>query len=67
MNSLVQKSLLDGSEQVISKYAQKDVRLATILQMVENRTLHEGTLHGSECCLHAREKNVGAPNLIGRS
>src|SRR4030042_3494440 len=33
---------------------------------MENRTLHEGTLHGGECCLDACEKHVGAPNPTGR-
>ena len=66
MNSLIQESFLDGSKQVIRKDTQKDVRLGTLLQVMENRTLHEGTLHGAECCLDACEKHVGAPNLISR-
>src|SRR4030042_2536684 len=66
MNSLIQESLLDGGKQVVSKDTQKDVCLGTTLQVMENRTLHEGTLHGAECCFHTCEKHVGAPNLIGR-
>ncbi len=54
MNSLVEESPLDGGKQVISKDTEKDVRLGTTFQVMENRTLHEGTLHGAECCLDAR-------------
>src|SRR3990172_10259508 len=66
MNSLVEESLLDDGKQVISKDTEKDVRLGATLQVMENRTLHEGTLHGAEGCLDACEKHIGAPNLIGR-
>lgn len=66
VNPLVQESLFDSNQQVIRQDAQEDVRLRSILKVVENRPLHQGSLHVSKRIFHSREQNVGAPNLIGR-
>src|SRR3972149_7497535 len=63
VNPLVQESLFDSNQQVIGQHTQKDGRLRSILKLVENRPLHQRSLHVSKRLFHSREQNVGAPNL----
>ena len=51
---------------MVGKDTQKDVRLGPILKVVENGTLPQRALHGSEGRLDPRQQNVGAPDFIGR-
>src|SRR3970040_1481016 len=51
---------------MVGKDTQKDVRLDPILKVVENGTLPQRALHGSEGRLEPRQQNVGAPDFIGR-
>ena len=66
VDALVEESLFDGDQEMIGKDTQKDVSLGAILKVVENGTLAQRALHGSEGRLHPRQQNVGAPDFIGR-
>lgn len=65
VDSLIQEVLFDGDQQMVGQHAEKDVGLGTVLQLVENGTLHQRGLHIPERLFHTRQQKVGAPDLIG--
>jgi hypothetical protein len=64
MDPLVQESLLNSHQQVVGQNTQEDVSLGPVLQMMEDGTFHERTVHGAERALYPCQKNVGAPENI---
>ena len=49
VDALIQEVLLDDCQQMICQDAEKDVRLSTMFEIMENRPLHQWTLHIPEC------------------
>src|SRR5947208_2622981 len=49
---------------MVSQHAKEDVGLCPILQMMENRPLHERTFNVAEGIFHSSEQNIGAPDFI---
>ena len=50
---------------MVSQHAKEDVSLCPILQMMENRPLHQRTFDVAEGIFHSGAQNVGAPDFIG--
>jgi hypothetical protein len=66
VDSLVQEAPLDCDQEVVRQYAQKDMRLDPVFELMEDGPLHEGALHGTKCRLDAGQQDVSAPDLVGR-
>ena len=50
---------------MVCQYAEEDVRLGAVLELVEDRALRKRALHGTEGMLHPGEQNEGMPDLVG--
>jgi hypothetical protein len=48
----IQESLLDGYQQTLGQHAEENVCLGAMLQMMEDRPLHQGALHGTKGRFH---------------
>ena len=66
VNSSLQEPVLDGGQQMVSQHTKEDVSLCPVLQMMENRSLHQRTFDVAEGIFHSSEKNVGAPDFVSR-
>ena len=66
MAPLVETPLLDGHEEMVGEHAEEDVGLHAVLEVVEDRALHQGSLQGAKRGLDPREQDVEAPDLVVR-
>ena len=64
MHALIEEVLVDADEHVVGEHAEEDVGLDPMLQVMEDRPLHERTLHVAEGVLDAGEEDVQAPDLV---
>jgi hypothetical protein len=61
---LVEAPLLDRGQEMVGQHAEEDVRLHAMLEVVEDRPLHQRTLHRPKGRLDVGEQHVEPPDLL---
>src|SRR6266851_757212 len=64
MPPVVETALVDGDKQMVGEHAEEDVGLHAVLEVMEDRALHQRALQGAEGRLDSREQDIEMPDLF---
>src|SRR6266436_3436135 len=65
VDALVEKSLLNGNQQMVGQHTKKDVRFHSPFLVMKDRPLAQRRLERSKRRLSPRQQNVNSPSLFG--